>query len=257
MLFQLICFLAISTAIISAEWTYDNIQDWTMCQCSICDYQHTVHLGFNSDESYPIQMNLNATSTNWNKQNIYGSWVAGSFTICLGRDFRYNECGCLTFTESITSLDLQAVLGESCINTGNIIATVYCGGAYGTLNLNGYVRWQENIPPTPLPSQVPTPLPTNTPTNNLLPPPGVYIPPITTPTEVPTIEPTLTHYPTIQPTAISSITTSNVVSFWDNTVDKVLFGCGMIFIVIVLVFIIRWCRSTYKPIEKSDPTNQI
>ena len=182
-------------------------------------------------------MSLSATSTNWNRQNIMGSWVTGSFTICLGRDFRYNECGCLTFTESVTSLDLQAVLGETCINTGNIIATVYCGGAYGTLNLNGYVRWQEDIPPTPLPTHSPTKEPTAVPTAE----------PTHTPPILPTTEPTLSHSPTVKPTITVSSISSNA-TFWDNPEDKILFGSGMVILVLVMYCIVRWYRLTYEPI---------
>ncbi len=229
--------LVITISLVSSEWTYDNIQDWTMCQCSTCDYQHSVELGLNSDKLYQLQMSLSATSTNWNRQNIMGSWVTGSFTICLGRDFRYNECGCLTFTESVTSLDLQAVLGETCINTGNIIATVYCGGAYGTLNLNGYVRWQEDIPPTPLPTHSPTKEPTAVPTAE----------PTHTPTIMPTTEPTLSHSPTVKPTITFSSISSNA-TFWDNPEDKILFGSGMVILVLVMYCIVRWYRLTYEPI---------
>ena len=49
----------------SSEWSYDNIHEWTTCQCSICDYQHMVAFGLDSSKSYQMEISLNATSTNW------------------------------------------------------------------------------------------------------------------------------------------------------------------------------------------------
>ena len=48
----------------------------------------------------------------------------------------------MTFNEKVTSLVSTAVLGETCMNKGSLVNTVYCN-AYGDLTLNGNIRWRE------------------------------------------------------------------------------------------------------------------